>query len=146
MSCTRRQQRVVLTKGPAPFDRSYFNKSMASTTSRNTKDCFPSYSTRFRYNPWTIGRSSTVYFVVVCRSKETPQVKISVYGINLEHVEQLKNLGQLITADRKTDIDKKNRDSTEEFYEYKNIELKNQEKATPGRFRKTIASVTFVEA
>ena len=41
--------------------------------------------------------------MVVCRSKETPQVSISVNGINLEQVKQFKYLGQLIIDDGKTD-------------------------------------------
>ena len=43
--------------------------------------------------------------MVVCRSKETPQVSISVNGINLEQVKQFKYLGQLITDDGKTDTE-----------------------------------------
>ena len=40
-----------------------------------------------------------------CRSKETPQVNISVNGINLEQVKQFMYLGQPITDDGKTDTE-----------------------------------------
>ena len=43
--------------------------------------------------------------MAVCRSKETPQVNISVNGIHVEQVKEFKYLGQLITDDEKTDIE-----------------------------------------
>ena len=97
----------------------------------------------FVFNYWLRGFLLSAFanhFELRCETKQLMLLyyKICPCCINLEQVKQFKYLAQLIADDGKTRHrnKKKNRDSTQEFYEYegyviiKKTEIRNQEKAS----------------